>query len=507
MKPIEHFLRSAKRYPHKIALRGPEGSLSYSELAREVKACAAAFQALVPDERGRIAILARNDFAHVVALLGIMLAGRVWVPLNYRSGDAELKRAVDFVEPALIITEEDFRFKLPKSTQPILTCSHGKYGQGTCELTRTIKSFARHAPIPVNHPLSETQAIKFTGGTTGAPKGVMQSYRSWNAGIVSFLAAMGLDEQERFLAVASISHGTSTFLLPVFSRGGTVVFPSSTQPRELLEILEHERITATFMPPTLVYSLLEDPTVRQRDWSSLRHFIYAAAPMREEQITEAQQVFGPMETTYGQTECPAIISYLTADEARDASTRNSVGRPALMTDVAILDSSGNPVAQGNWGEIAVRGDLVMSGYWKQPEKTSQAFKKGWLLTGDGGYMDERGYIFLKDRIKDMIITGGFNVYPTDVEEALGSHPSVFDCSVIGIEDAKWGEAVHAAVQLRAGQQATERDLIDWVRQRLDGVKTPKRIHLLKNLPRTANSKIAKKDIRKEIEKRLTESKS
>lgn len=506
MRPIDFLLRSARRHPEKIAISGPEGEIGYAELLERTEALAAAFQALVPDVRGRIAICAGNHISHVVALFATLLAGRIWVPLNPRAGQAELSRIVEFTEAALVVAEAGLEDKVAGTRArrigyvPQDAAHTGRHG--SCELSALIAEYRGRRPAVVRHDLGETQAIKFTGGTTGAPKGVMQSYRAWNTTIVSIMHAMRLDEHERYLAVASITHGTSTFLLPVLGCGGTVLLPTSTRPRDVLEQLERDRVTAVFMPPTLIYSLLEDETARTRDWSALRHFVYAAAPMRRDKIVEAQQVFGHVETGYGQTEAPAIISYMPVEDLRDARNLDAVGRAALMTEIAIMDAEGRLLPTGETGEVVVRGDLVMTGYWKQPEKTAEAFHDGWLRTGDGGYLDERGFLFLKDRVRDMIITGGFNVYPTDVENALGQHPAVYDCAVVGIDDDKWGEAVHAAVQLRAGEQATQDELVAWVRARLDPVKTPKAVHFFDALPRTANGKVSKKDARADIVRRL-----
>ncbi|CAN5451097.1 long-chain fatty acid--CoA ligase [soil metagenome] len=505
MRPIDFLLRSAQRFPDKIAISGPEGAIDYAELLARTQALAVAFQARVPDPRGRIAICAGNHIAHVVALFATLLAGRIWVPLNPRAGQHELGRIVDFTEAALVVVEAGLEHKLGDTPVPQLRYvpkdGHAD-GNVACELDALIAEYRGRQPVAVRHDLAETQAIKFTGGTTGAPKGVMQSYRAWNTTIVSIIHAMKLDENERYLAVASITHGTSTFLLPVLGCGGTVLLPTSTRPRDVLDLLERERVTAVFMPPTLIYSLLEDETARTRDWRALRHFVYAAAPMRSDKIVEAQQVFGHVETGYGQTEAPAIISYMPVDEALDPRNLQSVGRAALMTDIGIMNSAGDLLPPGETGEVVVRGDLLMSGYWKQPEKTAEALHDGWLRTGDGGYLDERGYLFLKDRVRDMIITGGFNVYPTDVEDALGKHPAVYDCAVVGVDDDKWGEAVHAAVQLRPGLRAGEAELIAWVRNRLDPVKTPKAIHFFDPLPRTANGKVSKKDARQTILERM-----
>jgi len=508
MRPIDFLLRSARRHPDKIAVSGPEGEIGYAELLARTEALATAFQALVPDPRGRIAICAGNHISHVVALFATLLAGRIWVPLNPRAGQAELGRIVEFTEAALVVAEAGLEDKVAGTTARRIRyvpqdAAHAAQGTA-CELGALVAEYRGRKPEAVRHDLGETQAIKFTGGTTGAPKGVMQSYRAWNTTIVSIMHAMRLDENERYLAVASITHGTSTFLLPVLGCGGTVLLPTSTRPRDVLDQLEHDRVTAVFMPPTLIYSLLEDETARTRDWSALRHFVYAAAPMRRDKIVEAQQVFGHVETGYGQTEAPAIISYMPVQDLLDARNLDSVGRAALMTEIAIMDADGRLLPTGETGEVVVRGDLVMSGYWKQPEKTAETFHDGWLRTGDGGYLDERGFLFLKDRVRDMIITGGFNVYPTDVENALGQHPAVYDCAVIGIDDDKWGEAVHAAVQLRAGGHATQEELVAWVRARLDPVKTPKAVHFFEQLPRTANGKVSKKDARADIVRRMQE---
>ncbi|MCW7539969.1 AMP-binding protein [Aquabacterium sp. A7-Y] len=506
MQPIDFLLRSAVRFPDKIAVSGPEGSLSYRELVERSQALASAFQELAPRPHARIAICGGNHLAHVVALFATLLAGKVWVPLNPRAGQQELMRIVDFTEASLVVVEQTLAGKLSAHQGATIryTPAVAPLGQATprCELKELVERHRGCLPQEVRLDLSETQAIKFTGGTTGPPKGVMQSLRCWNTTIVSLIHAMRLHPHERYLAVAPITHGTSTFLLPVLGCGGSVVLPGSTRPRDVLEQMERERITAVFMPPTLIYSLLEDETVRQRDWSSLRHFVYAAAPMRTDKIREAQQVFGCVETGYGQTEAPSIIAYLSADEARDPRNLASVGRATLLTEVAIMDPQGRLLPPGQAGEVVVRGDLVMSGYLQQPEQTAQTLHDGWLHTGDGGYLDERGYLFLKDRVREVIITGGFNVYPSDVENVLGRHEAVYDCAVVGIDDDKWGEAVHAAVQLRPGAVATEAELTSWVRDQLDPVKTPKAVHFFDELPRTANGKVSKKDTHRHIAQRL-----
>lgn len=506
MRPIDFLLRAARRWPDQPALRDSERQVSYAELVAQVEALAAAFQVLAPDPRARIAICARNHVTHAVALLATLLAGRIWVPLNPRAGRQELTRIVEFTDAALVIVEPDLAFPVAGGGRTLTIRPSGPLGAGEppCDIAALIAAPAQRRPERVDHDLAETQAIKFTGGTTGTPKGVMQSYRSWNTTIVSLMHSLRIDEHERYLAVAPLTHGTSTFLLPVLGSGGTLVLSSSTRPREVLDTLERERITSVFMPPTLIYAILDDDTVRRRDWTALRHLIYSAAPMRGDKILEAQAVFGTVETSYGQTEAPAIIAALSPDDARDPAVLQSVGRAGLLTEIAIVDTQGRFLPAGQSGEIVVRGDLVMSGYWRQPDKTAEVLRDGWLRTGDGGYLDERGYLFLKDRIRDLIITGGFNVYPSDVEEVLGRHAAVYDCVVVGIDDDKWGEAVHAAVQLREGATASAKELATWVRSQLDGVKAPKGVHIFDALPRTANGKVSRVDARRGIQRRIEE---
>lgn len=500
MRPIDFLLRSARARPDKVAVSGPEGRLTFAGLVRRAQSLACALQELAPDPRARIAICGGNHVAHVVALFATLLAGRIWVPLNPRAGKAELNRIIEFTEAGLVIAQRELASGIEPGRAPMLV--YTVEGDRGCELSPLIRKYEGCMPRDVFHDLGEIQAIKFTGGTTGVPKGVMQTYRSWNTMIASFLHAMQLRDTDRYLAAAPITHGTSTLLLPVLGAGGSVVLAPSTRPRELLDVLERERITTVFLPPTLVYMLLEDETAGSRDWSALRHFIHAAAPMRSDKIIEAQCVFGAVATGYGQTEAPAAISFLSPEEYRDPRNLQSVGRPTFLTEVRIKGPDGAFLPAGESGEVVVRGDLVMAGYWRQPEKTAETIRDGWLHTGDVGFLDERGYLFLKDRLRDVIITGGFNVYPTDVENVLGQHPAVHDCVVVGVDDPKWGEAVHALVEVRKGAQVGAEELVAWVRSRLDAIKTPKAVHFIDALPRTANGKVSRVDAKRYVSERV-----
>jgi len=226
--------------------------------------------------------------------------------------------------------------------------------------------------------------------------------------------------------------------------------------------------------------------------------IYGGAPMPVEKIRQAQEFFGPvLGVTYGQTEAPQIVTYLTGADMKNSENIASVGTASLLSDMGIMDENGCLLPHGETGEIVVRGPMIMSGYLDQPDKTAETIIDGWLHTGDLGYLDERGYLFLRGRRRDVIITGGFNVYPVDVEDVLGRHPAVYECAVYGLPDEKWGEAVHAALQLNSNVSGpTEAEIIAWAKDRLGSVKAPKHIHFVSDLPRNPVGKVDKIELKR-----------
>jgi acyl-CoA synthetase (AMP-forming)/AMP-acid ligase II len=269
-----------------------------------------------------------------------------------------------------------------------------------------------------------------------------------------------------------------------------------TTPAKVLDALGDQHITTSFLPPTLIYMMMQTMELEPRRFERLRLLIYGAAIMPPEKIRQARAVFGPViATNYGLTEAPQIITALTPEQASDESTIASVGTPGFMSRVAIADADGAILGAGEQGEIVVSGDLLMSGYLDNPEQTAEALVQGWLHTGDVGYLDERGYLFLKDRLKDVIISGGFNIYPSDVEAALAAHPAIHECVVFGLADEKWGEAVQVAVELRDGVQASAEDIIAFAKQQVGSVQAPKKVHFLDCLPRSAVGKVQRRQVR------------
>lgn len=496
MYPIDFFWRAAAHYPDRPAVIDSDGAISFSDLATQVAALALALQVQDPSPDGRVAIGSSNSRRHLIALLAVLASGRTWVPLNPRAGTPDLKRIVAFTEPGVLLLDAAMMERLADSPCRSVDID-GK------DFDRAIARYQGRTPEPAARDLGDVQAVKFTGGTTGTPKGVMQPFRSWNTVVASQWHAFGFDVGDRFLVSAPLTHGSSTYVLPVLGAGGCLVFPAESRAPALLQAIEANAVTTLFLPPVLVNALVAENRLRRHDTSSLRAIIYGAAPMAAEQIAQARSAFGPvLATTYGQTEAPQIITCLSSRELCEARYAASVGRPSLLTQVAIMDNVGQQLDAGTEGEICVRGDLVMSGYWRSPDKTNEVFRNGWLRTGDIGLFDEDGYLFLRGRKSDVIISGGFNVYPSDVETAIQRHSAVSDCAVVGIADDKWGEAVHAAVCLREGQTLTESELIAFTKNEIGSVNAPKAIYFFEKLPRTAVDKVSRAAVSALIKERI-----
>ena len=505
MYPIDFFWRAARRWPQRVAIDGPDGLMSYAELAEAVAALAVAYQAIDPTPQSRVGICAPNSRTHLIALLAALASGKTWIPLNPRSTQFEIGRILDSTQPTILVADHASRPLLAQASvqrvvwiDPADTFAEQPNGVAVSQTTvhELIDRYRGGRPAPIDAPQSASQAIKFTGGTTGTPKGVMQPYRAWMANIVNQIHAWQFDELDRYVVAAPITHGTSTYIVPVLAQGGCLVLPANAGAEGVREAFRDRSGTACFMPPTLIYMLMGLPGASREDFPYLRLMIYGGAPMPPHKIREARSFFGPvLATTYGQTEAPQILTVMRPEDLADDSRLSSVGTVGWFSEIAIMSPQGALLPPGEVGEVVARGDLVMTGYWALPDKTAETVVDGWLRTGDRGYLDETGFLYLKDRIRDVVITGGFNVYPVDVEDTLGRHPAVHECTVFGLPDEKWGEAVQAAVQLRPGMSADEAELRAFVRERLGPVQTPKHIHFYDDLPRSSVGKVVKAAVR------------
>ncbi|MGB6246754.1 MULTISPECIES: fatty-acid--CoA ligase FadD8 [Gordonia] len=403
-----------------------------------------------------------------------------------------------FVERAVALVERVESLKQVLTLGPVPT-ELADVGHDIIEAAATYRPQELVAAVlPPEHVVS----ITYTGGTTGKPKGVIGTARAMSTMTQIQLAEWEWPERPRFLMCTPLSHAGAAFFSPTLIKGGTMVVLGKFDPAEVLETIEREKITATMLVPSMIYALMDHPDSHTRDLSSLETVYYGASPINPVRLAEAIERFGPIFAQYyGQSEAPMVISYLRRDE-HDKARLGSCGRPSAFLRTALLDAEGNRVPRGEPGEICVSGPLLAGGYLGLPEQTAQTFTDGWLHTGDVAREDEDGFWFIVDRTKDMIVSGGFNVFPREVEDVIAEHPAVAQVGVVGVPDEKWGEAVTAVVVLRADADSSEAgraqiaaDLQSAVKERKGAVQAPKQVIFDDALPLTALGKPDKKALR------------
>jgi len=364
---------------------------------------------------------------------------------------------------------------------------------------------AKYSPKPLvaaDLPPDHIGGMAYTGGTTGKPKGVIGTVQSITTMTTIQLAEWEWPEHPKFLMCTPLSHAGAAFFVPTIVKGGEMVVLSKFDPAEVLRVIEEQKITATMLVPSMIYALMDHPDSHTRDLSSLETLYYGASAMNPVRLAEAIRRFGPIFAQYyGQSEAPMVITYLAKGD-HDEKRLTSCGRPTLFARTALLGEDGNPVPQGEVGEICVSGPLLSGGYWNLPDETSRTFHDGWMHTGDLAREDEDGFWYIVDRTKDMIVTGGFNVFPREVEDVVAEHPSVAQVCVIGTPDEKWGEAVTAVVVLRPDADRSDEavarmteEIQGAVKERKGSVQSPKQVIVVDSVPVTALGKPDKKSVR------------
>jgi acyl-CoA synthetase (AMP-forming)/AMP-acid ligase II len=459
-----------------------------------------------PGNKG--AVYSLNSADSFIATLGIIRAGGIWIPVNPRNSTTDNISVMLQFECDAIIYQEVYaepiaEVRMQSTGDPIVACLDNHTGEAP--YLRDWCAGADDGRPSVTVAPQDLISIPLTGGTTGLPKGAMLTHANFCA--LDYSSRYSLEsrgEQDPvWLCAAPMTHVGGRIALTNMSSGGRFVVLDKVDLQEVLSAIERERITHMFLPPTAVYTLLDQPNLQDFDLSSLKCIGYGSAPISIEKLKQALRVLGPvMRGGYGQTECPMSISVLQQEDHFDDQGNivsdkrlSSVGKATVISTLAILDKEGNEQPANALGEIAVKGGGVCLGYYNSPEETEKIRLNGWHLTGDIGYLDEDGFLYIVDRKKDMIITGGFNVYSAEVERALMSLPGIKVAVVIGIPSDKWGEKVHALAQLEEGSKLTAEDILDFARQRLGGVKAPKSVEFVDDLPRTPIGKIDKKVLR------------
>ena len=510
MAIIDFFDRGWRINPEGAAYLQEGRAYSFDGVGRLSCRIARALQAAGFGRGCKGAVWAGNDVNAWTCTLGLWRAGMAWIPVGARNTADENRYVLDAFDCEVLFFQSAYeapiaalRPQLPKIK--LYVCIDGE-SAGAISLVDWVKGQA-DSDLGLAVDLDDVVAISPTGGTTGVPKGVMNTHRSIQTFAAQFMisCSYGALDHPVNLAAAPMTHTSGLLSLPCTARGGTVVIISKPDPELMLAAIPQYRVTELFLPPTVIYRLLDIPDLDKKiDFSSLKYFLYGSAPMSVDKLKRAIEVFGAVMTgSYGQTECPGNISCLRPDEHFDTCALasderlSSVGRPNPLVQVEILDDDNRVLPRGETGEICVRGDLVMKGYYKDPVKTGETIVDGWLHTGDVGHLDTGGYLHITDRKKDMIISGGFNVYPSEVEQVIWAHPAVRDCAVIGVPDEQWGEAVKAVVELNADQSVGTEELIALCKERLGSVKAPKTVDFVAALPRSAVGKVLKKDLRAE----------
>ncbi|MBL6752452.1 MAG: AMP-binding protein [Nevskia sp.] len=498
----------ARRHPDQTCLQMGSLRLSYRELQRLSYRIGNKLASLGLGRGSHASVLAANDLMAFACVFGFSRAGVTWVPANPKLSADDIQYQCDFFDCSIVIFQQGFAAMMQQLRPSLPNVRHfvclDAELPGFPSLERWLEG-AGDAPLEVLTEADDLAMIMPTGGTTGRSKGVSLTNRSINTFVGTCLYCFGYphDQRPSVLAAAPLTHASGLLSLHAMTRGGRVVIIPKADPAEMLDVIEQERITEFFLPPTVIYRMLDVPGVEKRDFSSVRYFVYAAAPISVEKLKQAVKVFGPcMTQVFGQAEAPAVCTFLSPrdhfepDGSIGSDERlGSCGYPTPMVQIKILDDDNAEVADGQRGEICVKSDLVMKGYYKKPDITAATIVDGWLHTGDIGFKDAAGRVHIADRKKDMIISGGFNIYPQEIEQVVWSHPAVQDCAVVGVPDADWGEAVKVVVELNAGAKATEAELIALCKKELGSLRTPKSVDFVETLPRSPNGKVLKREIR------------
>lgn len=506
MTPIDFFLHAAALTPNATAAveLNPAGQathrLTFGELATNVHAVASAFQHLSGKPCPTVALLCGNSVDMLTTLLATYACRGVLAPLTPKNPAAELRQQIDAAQPDLIVADMASAELAHSTGIPVV--SLGTAGD-THSLSTLLREYQGKTPQVVEVDLVQTVALKFTGGSSGKPKAVLQSARCLNTMVASLMLVYSFNEKERFLMAPPMTHGAGTFVLPVLAAGGCLVIMDAPRADALLDAMAAEQITSTWVPPTLLYQMIDKQAQQARPMPQLRNLLYGGAGAAMERLLQARALFGNVVgVTYGLTEAPVIIAGMPGHACSDDRNLGTAGRAGPLTRLAVMDATGALLPAGGEGEVVARGDLLMTGYIDMPEETSNTLPGGWLRTGDVGYIDERGYLFIKGRTKDVIISGGFNVYPVDVEAALATHGAVAESVVFGMPDAHWGERVEAVVELKAGSTTSAAELVAHARNGVGPVRAPKTVHIVDSLPRNALGKVQKRQLRQELIEKL-----
>jgi fatty-acyl-CoA synthase len=478
---------------------------SYRQVRESTSQMVQALQSSGLGVGSRVAIISANRPEVLSNIAAMQLTGCIGTPLHPLGSLEDHAYVLEAAEIDTLIYDSSLfddhvaqlKARVPGLRQ-LLAFGPSKHGVDYLALAATF------APQPLVAPdvqPEDVSSVNFTGGTTGRPKGVMSTHRVAACMTQIQMAEWEFPDEVRMLMATPLSHAAAAFFIPVLQKGGAFYVMQGFSPDEFFDMVERHRITCTMLVPVMLYYLLDAPRAATADMSSMATIFYGASAMNPARLREGIAKWGKVfYQFFGQSEAPMVLANMKkAEHDPDHPTRlASCGRPTPWVHMALLDAEGQPVAPGEAGEICARGPLVMKGYKDMPEETAEVFAGGWLHTGDVGKLDKEGFLYIIDRTKDMIVSGGFNVFPREVEDVLASHRAVAQVAVIGVPDEQWGEAVKAVVVLRPGVEPGEelvRDLQELVKQKKGSVQSPKTVDFVGGLPVTPVGKPDKKALR------------
>lgn len=500
--------KAVAKHKEKIAVKMRERDITYDKLGEMINRFANTLLNLGLKKGDRMIILMWNAIEYFYADYGSAKVGVVKVPLNHMLAKGDVDFRVGDSNAVVAVVDESFLPWLlelqPKHPQMrdiiCITNNPKRLPSGVHDFYTLLEQASPENPkVKVGN--DDLLALMYTGGTTGISKGVMHTHKSYISIVYSIIVEWDIAWNEIMLIMTPLPHATGFIIPPCFLKGGKVILTKGFDPLEMCQTVQEEKVTWTWMVPTMIYVLLDYPDREKYDLSSLHTVVYGGAPISPDRLRQAVVEFGPIFLqAYAQMEVATQTSVLTKQEHIDALERypqwlKSCGRPTIMSQVRLVNDDDNDVPVGEVGEIIVRGPHMMRGYWKREEETQETIKGGWIYTGDMAWKDEDGFLYIVDRKKDMIISGGMNVYSAEVEFALLQHSSVSQTAVIGVPDEKWGEAIKAVVVLKRDTTATEEEIMAFCRDHLSAYKRPKSIDFVDHLPITPYGKVDKKVLR------------
>ena len=498
---IEAIEAQAAKQGDKLALVFQGRETSYRDLSHLSNRVAQQLLAANIAPHSRIAFMGANSDLYFQLLFGVQKTRAVLVGVNSRLAGPEVAYVLNDAEAEMVFVGKDF---VPLIEDILADCPRVKHviamdgGHDDWPAFESWRDGGADTHPQLDYRADDDFIQLYTSGTTGHPKGVQLTNANMGSALMQSRDWAAWREDDHVLLCMPLFHiaGVNVGLIGLCEGAKVTVLPE-VDPAEILRLIEVEKITILFMVPAVILFVMQMPNIAETDVSSVRQLIYGASPIAEELLVQAAakfqcdfvQVYGLTETTAGGTNLKP------KDHAPERQKLRSCGKPNKGVEIRIVDENGQDVPQGEVGEIIIRTPSNMKGYWAKPEATAEAIRDGWFYSGDAGFLDEEGYVFIHDRVKDMIVSGGENVYPAEVENALFAHPQIADVAVIGVPDEKWGEAVKACVVQEAGADLSPDDIIAFARERIAGYKLPKSVDFVEALPRNPSGKILRRELR------------